>query len=192
MGGSLHKWYQDEALMEGKKINASILPLAIDLREIERWGSKEQEGLKKNSRAGLGFLVGWAPRVWCPVEFGRWAPKGWHPDKLFCASATDANVSIRTTNDAANEPTSKQCNGRRSGTWTLSQKGRRPGGGAQVVRERAGAQWVAPRWFRRVQAPSGWRPALLPKVVRDLFDTNDDDDDDDANARFDLAMQLEL
>ena len=43
--------------MEGKKITTSILPLAIDLREIERWRSKEQEGLKKNSRAGLGFLV---------------------------------------------------------------------------------------------------------------------------------------
>ena len=38
--------------MEGKKINASILPLAIDLREVERWGSKEQEGLKKT--------LGWA------------------------------------------------------------------------------------------------------------------------------------
>ena len=63
-------------------------------------------------------------------------------------------------------------------------------GGAQVVPESAGAQCVAPWWFRRVQAPSGWRPALLPKAVRYLFDTNDDDDD--ANARFDLAMQLEL
>ncbi|XXG42079.1 hypothetical protein AAC387_Pa01g2427 [Persea americana] len=42
MEGSLNKWYQDEALMEGKKINASILPLAIDLREVERWRSKEQ------------------------------------------------------------------------------------------------------------------------------------------------------
>ena len=52
MGGSLHKWYQDEALMEGKKINASILPLAIDLREVERWGSKEQDSLKKT--------LGWA------------------------------------------------------------------------------------------------------------------------------------
>ena len=51
MGGSLHKWYQDEALMEGKKINASILPLAIDLREIERWRSKEQEG----KTLGLGW-----------------------------------------------------------------------------------------------------------------------------------------
>ena len=55
---------------------------------------------------------------------------------------------------------------------------------------RVGAQWVAPKWFRRGQAPSGWRLALLPKVVRDLFDTNDDDDD--ANARSDLATQLEL
>ena len=50
---------------------------------------------------------------------------------------------------------------------------------------RVGAQGVAPRWFRR-----GRRPAFLPKAVRDLFDINDDDDD--ANARFDLAMQLEL
>ena len=39
--------------MEGKKITTSILPLAIDLREIERWRSKEQE---ENPRAGLGFL----------------------------------------------------------------------------------------------------------------------------------------
>ena len=54
MGGSLHKWYQDEALMEGKKINASILPLAIDLREIERWRTKEQE---EEPRAGLEYLV---------------------------------------------------------------------------------------------------------------------------------------
>ena len=59
---------------------------------------------------------------------------------------------------------------------------------------------MAPRWFRKGQAPkwfgkgqasSGWRPAFLPKAVRYLFDTNDDDDDD-ANARFDLATQLEL
>jgi len=59
-----------------------------------------------------------------------------------------------------------------------------------VILERAGAQWVAPRWFWRGQAPSGWRPAFLPKAVRDLFNINDDDDD--ANARSDLAMQLEL
>ena len=59
-----------------------------------------------------------------------------------------------------------------------------------MVRERAGAQWVAPRWFWRGQAPSGWRPAFLPKAVRDLFNINDDGDD--ANARSDLAMQLEL
>ena len=52
MEGSLKKRYQEEALMEGKKITTSILPLAIDLREIERWGSKEQEGLKKT--------LGWA------------------------------------------------------------------------------------------------------------------------------------
>ena len=50
MGGSLHKWYQDEALMEGKKTTTSILPLAIDLREIERRRSKKQ--WKKN--------LGWA------------------------------------------------------------------------------------------------------------------------------------
>ena len=43
MEGSLKKGYQEEALMEGKKITTSILPLAIDLREIERWRSKEQE-----------------------------------------------------------------------------------------------------------------------------------------------------
>ena len=38
--------------MEGKKITTSILPLALDLREIERRRSKEQEGLKKT--------LGWA------------------------------------------------------------------------------------------------------------------------------------
>ena len=52
MEGSLKKRYQEEALMEGKKITTSILPLAIDLREIERWGSKEQGSLKKT--------LGWA------------------------------------------------------------------------------------------------------------------------------------
>ena len=54
MGGSLHKWYQEEALMEGKKTTTSILPLAIALREIERWRSKEQE---LEPRAGLKYLV---------------------------------------------------------------------------------------------------------------------------------------
>ena len=44
--------------------------------------------------------------------------------------------------------------------------------------------------FRRGQAPSGWRPAFLPRVFCDLFGINDDDDD--ANARSDLAMDLEL
>ena len=53
MGGSLYKRYQDEALMEGKKITTSILPLAIDLREVERWGSKEQE---ENPRLGWNSL----------------------------------------------------------------------------------------------------------------------------------------
>ena len=53
MGGSLYKWYQEEALMEGKKTTTSILPLASDLREIERRRSKKQW---KNSRAGLGSL----------------------------------------------------------------------------------------------------------------------------------------
>ena len=99
------------------------------------------------------------------------------------------NVLIRTTSDATNEPTSKRCNGRRSRTQTLSQKGRRPGGGAQVVPERASAQWVAPKWFWRGQAPSGWRPAFLLRASRDLFGINDDNDD--ANARSNLAMQLE-
>ena len=46
------KGYQEEALMEGKKITTSILPLAIDLREIERWRSKEQEE-EEEPRAGL-------------------------------------------------------------------------------------------------------------------------------------------
>ena len=39
--------------MEGKKITTSILPLAIDLREIERWRSKEQE---ENPRLGWNPL----------------------------------------------------------------------------------------------------------------------------------------
>ena len=67
MGGSHHKWYQDEALMEGKKITTSILPLAIDLREIERWGSKEQEGLKKT--------LGWAG-ISCSQEVARRGREG--------------------------------------------------------------------------------------------------------------------
>ena len=53
MGGFLYKWYQEEALMEGKKTTTSILPLAIDLREIERWRSKEQE---EESRAWLEYF----------------------------------------------------------------------------------------------------------------------------------------
>ena len=39
--------------MERKKITTSILPLAIDLREIERWRSKKQGSLKKT--LGLGW-----------------------------------------------------------------------------------------------------------------------------------------
>ena len=53
MGLSLKERYQEEALKEGKKIEASILPLARDLRVIERRRSKKQW---KNSRAGLGSL----------------------------------------------------------------------------------------------------------------------------------------
>ena len=53
MGLSLKKGYQEKALMEGKKTTTSILPLAIDLREIERWRSKEQEG---NPRLGWDSL----------------------------------------------------------------------------------------------------------------------------------------
>ena len=68
---------------------------------------------------------------------------------------TDANVLIRTTSDATNKPTSKRCNGRRSRTRTLSQKGRRPGGGAQVILERAGAQRVAPRCSGEGRRPGG-------------------------------------
>ena len=52
MEGSLYKGYQDEALIEGKKTTTSILPLAIDLREVERWRSKEQEE-EEEPRAGL-------------------------------------------------------------------------------------------------------------------------------------------
>lgn len=62
-------------------------------------------------------------------------------------------------------------------------------GGTQVVPEKAGTQWVAPRWFGKRQAPSGWCPAFLPKAIRGLFGINDDNDD--ANARSNLAMQLE-
>ncbi|XXG53564.1 hypothetical protein AAC387_Pa03g1646 [Persea americana] len=76
MGGSLHKWYQDEALMEGKKINASILPLAIDLREIERWKSKEQ-GVSasylhssSDDHKTLSF------------SSGRFRPSHWNPQSL--------------------------------------------------------------------------------------------------------------
>ncbi|XXG78529.1 hypothetical protein AAC387_Pa08g2460 [Persea americana] len=54
MGVSLKKGYQEEALMEGKRITTSIEHLAIDLRELKRWRSNEQE---EESRAGLGFLV---------------------------------------------------------------------------------------------------------------------------------------
>ena len=63
--------------------------------------------------------------------------------------------------------------------WTPT--GWRPGGSERGQ---------APRWFGKGQAPNGWRPAFLPRASCDLFDTNDDDDD--SNARFDLAMQLEL
>ena len=52
MGGSLYKWYQDEALMEGKKISTSIIHLAIDLGEIEGRRSKKQWKLKRT--------LGWA------------------------------------------------------------------------------------------------------------------------------------
>ena len=48
MGLSLKERYQEEALKEGKKIVASTWPLARDLREVERWGSKKN---------GLG--LGW-------------------------------------------------------------------------------------------------------------------------------------
>ena len=41
--------------MEGKKIVASIQPIARDLGEIEKWESKKQEDLEK-TQAGLGFL----------------------------------------------------------------------------------------------------------------------------------------
>ena len=56
MEGSLDKWYQDEALMEGKKITTSILPLAIGLREIGRSKKQEARSKKKNPRAGLELL----------------------------------------------------------------------------------------------------------------------------------------
>ena len=42
--------------MEGKKIVASIQPIARDLGEIEKWESKKQEDLEK-TQAGLGHLV---------------------------------------------------------------------------------------------------------------------------------------
>ena len=53
MEGSLKKRYQEEALMEGKKISTSIIHLGIDLGEIERWRSKEQE---ENPRLGWNSL----------------------------------------------------------------------------------------------------------------------------------------
>ena len=69
---------------------------------------------------------------------------------------------------------------------------------------RVGAQGVAPRWFERGQAPSGWRPGGSGEgrcpvggaqpFCQWLFEIffNINDDDDDANARSDLTMQLEL
>ena len=53
MGLSLKERYQGEALKEGKKIVASTWSLARDLREVERWGSKEQE---ENPRLGWNSL----------------------------------------------------------------------------------------------------------------------------------------
>ena len=62
MEGSLNKWYQDEALMEGKKTTTSILPLAIDVREIESRRSKKQWKLKRT--------LGWAG-IPCSQEIAR-------------------------------------------------------------------------------------------------------------------------
>ena len=56
MGLSLTKGYQQEALMEGKKTTTSILPLAIDLREIERWRSNEQR--RRRNTLGLAGISG--------------------------------------------------------------------------------------------------------------------------------------
>ena len=67
------KWYQDEALMEGKKITTSILPLAIDLREIERWRSKKQGARRKPK--------GWAGTSLCSQ--GKVARKGRKRRRLF-------------------------------------------------------------------------------------------------------------
>ena len=67
MEGSLKKRYQEEALMKGKKITTSIKHLAMDLREVERWGSKEQEGLKKT--------LGWAG-ISCSQEVARRGREG--------------------------------------------------------------------------------------------------------------------
>ena len=53
MGLSLKERYQEEALKEGKKIEASILPLASDLREVQRWRSNEQRRRRKT--LGLGW-----------------------------------------------------------------------------------------------------------------------------------------
>ena len=55
MGLSLKERYQEEALKEGKKIEASILPLARDLREIERWRSNEQRRRRKTLGLGWDF-----------------------------------------------------------------------------------------------------------------------------------------
>ena len=63
MGLSLQERYQEEALKEGKKIEASILPLARDLRVIERRRSKKQWKLKKTlGWAGIPLSQGVARR----------------------------------------------------------------------------------------------------------------------------------
>ena len=57
--------------MEGKKIEASILPLARDLREIERWRSNEQRRRRKTLGLGWDF---WFSRNCKKRKRGRRAP----------------------------------------------------------------------------------------------------------------------
>ena len=56
MGLSLKERYQEEALKEGKKIEASNPPLARDLRAIERRRSNEQR--RRRNTLGLAGISG--------------------------------------------------------------------------------------------------------------------------------------
>ena len=71
MGLSLKERYQEEALKEGKKIEASNPPLARDLRAIERRRSNEQR--RRRNTLGLGWDF-WFSRSCKKRKRGRRAP----------------------------------------------------------------------------------------------------------------------